>query len=238
MRRKHFRPAIAMIELIFAIVIMGIVMMSAPQLISTAAKSTTVGLQQEGINEAASRVAMILTYPWDENDTSDSCIPPVLVVTGGDSALDENGTSGRRTGVDKNSSSHTFLCDNKRFNASPIAADGSDDVDDFAGTINLTTGSGGSGGTDYNEKDTVQIATAINYVEDNTSSHYDPPTSNRTLNYVPGAAVSGTTTTNIKHITVTLTSSSSASELNKTIILKAFSCNIGGFEYERSREMP
>ena len=36
---KKMRPAIAMIELIFAIVIMGIVLMSAPRLISTAAKS-------------------------------------------------------------------------------------------------------------------------------------------------------------------------------------------------------
>ncbi len=44
------RPAIAMIELIFAIVIIGIVLMSVPQLISTAAKSGYVTIQQEAIS--------------------------------------------------------------------------------------------------------------------------------------------------------------------------------------------
>lgn len=229
MRLEKKRRAIAMIELIFAIVIMGIVMMSAPQLISTAANSTVVGLQQEGINEAASRLNMILTYAWDQNDTSDSCIPPVLHVTAGDSELEGNTTTERRIGVDKNSNSHTFLCGSLELNASALGVDGSDDIDDFTGTINLTVESSGSGGTDYNEKTTVQMATAVNYIDDNAS--YTPSSSNRTFNYNPGSIVSSGTS-NIKEIVVTLTSSSTASELNKTIILRGFSCNIGGFEYE------
>ncbi len=232
MRKQKLRAAIAMIELIFALVVMGIVMMSAPQLISTAAKSTTVGLQQESINEAASRLNMILTYPWDQNDTNDSCIPPVLHVTNGDSELDEVGTTARRIGVDKNSSSHTFICENQEFSASALKADGSDDIDDFAGTISLTTDASGSGGTDYIEKNTVQMTTTVSYADDNAT--YTPISSTRTFGYVPSA---GTATTNIKEITVTLTSTSSTPELNKTIVLKAFSCNIGGFEYE-SRILP
>uniref|UniRef100_UPI0025E2150C type II secretion system protein n=1 Tax=Sulfurovum sp. TaxID=1969726 RepID=UPI0025E2150C len=201
--------------------------------ISTAAKSTNVGLQQEGINEAASRVNMILTYPWDQNDTNNSCsMPPVLHVSHGDTELDENGSTGRRIGVDKNSSSHTFICDGKKFNASAIKVDGSDDIDDFIGTIGLTTDASGSGGTDYIEKDTVQMTTTVSYLNDN--ANYTPTSSTRTFNYNPTA---GTPTTNIKKIEVTLTSTSTASELNKTIVLKAFSCNIGGFEYE-SRIIP
>ncbi len=231
MRRQRLRAAIAMIELIFALVVMGIVMMSAPQLISTAAKSTNVGLQQESINEAASRLNMILTYPWDQNDTNDSCIPPVLHVSNGDSELNEVGTTARRIGVDKNSSSHTFICGNQEFSASALQADGSDDIDDFAGTISLTTDTSGSGGTDYIEKDTVQMRTTVSYVADEADY---TPTSSNTFSYVPSA---GAATTNIKEITVTLTSTSSTPELNKTIVLKAFSCNIGGFEYE-SRILP
>ena len=90
---QHMRTAIAMIELIFAIVIMGIVLMSAPMLISTASSTTTVALQQEGINEASSRISMILTYPWDQNDINDSCISPVLHVSSGDSELAEDNTT-------------------------------------------------------------------------------------------------------------------------------------------------
>lgn len=232
MRRQNLRAASAMIELIFALVVMGIVMMSAPQLISTALQSTSVGLQQESINEAASRLNMILTYPWDQNDTNDSCIPPVLHVSNGDSELNEVATTARRIGVDRNSSSHTFICGDQEFSASALQVDGSDDLDDFIGTIGLTTDASGSGGTDYIEKDTVLMTTTVTYINDD--ANYTPTSSNRTFNYVPTA---GVPTTNIKEITVTLTSTSTTSELNKTIVLKAFSCNIGGFEYE-SRIIP
>ena len=75
---KLFRPAIAMIELIFAIVIMGIILMSAPMLISTAAKSGYVAIQQEAINEAASRVNMIMTFHWDANSADETVLDPIL----------------------------------------------------------------------------------------------------------------------------------------------------------------
>jgi hypothetical protein len=228
------RPAIAMVELIFAIVIMGIVLMSAPTLISTAASSVSVAQQQEGINEAASRVSMILTYPWDENDANDSCIPPVLHVTNGDTELNENGTSGRRVGVPIGTNSHTFKCDSTELDATAIGQEvpGTiDDIDDFTGTtINLVDDLTGAGGKDYIERTTVNIATTISYINDNAAY------SNTSFAYAPGGVLAATQTSNIKHISVTLTSSSGVKELNKTIILRAFSCNIGGFEYE-SREL-
>ena len=221
------RPAVAMIELIFAIVIMGIVLMSAPMLISTASQSTSVALQQEGINEAASRISMILTYPWDENDVNESCIPPVLhVSSAGNSALNEVSGTSRRIGIPKESDSRTFKCGNKELNASDITTDGSDDIDDFAGTITLSLEASGNGGTDYIEKDTVNMATSIRYINDmNGSTSYNT----QTFTYVPGGHPGSST--NVKQIKVTLTSTSGANELNKTIIFKAFSCNIGGIAY-------
>jgi hypothetical protein len=224
MKNRLFRPAIAMIELIFAIVVMGIVLMSAPMLISTATTSVSVALQQEGINEAASRVSMILTYPWDQNDVNDSCIPPVLHVTAGDAKLNENGTSGRRVGVPLGTNSHTFICGSNEFNAAAIGQEAAgiiDDIDDFGGTTLVDMG--GAGGQDYLEQATVNIATAISYIND--GANYN----NATFVYVPGAVTPNTT--NIKEITVTLTSTSGVDALNKTIVLRGFSCNIGGFEY-------
>jgi len=222
------RPAIAMVELIFSIVIMGIALMSAPMLISTATQSTSIALQQEGINEATSRINMILTYPWDKNDINDSCIPPVLHVTSGDSELDETGNTGRRIGVPFDTNSRTFKCGSNEFNASAIAIDGLDDIDDFIGSSTLVLDTTGSGGEDYIEQNTVNIATTISYISDNA----DYNTS--TTTYIPS---SGSSTTNIKQISVTLSSTSSISELDKTIKVTAFSCNIGGYEYA-SREIP
>ena len=225
------RPAIAMIELIFAIVIMGIVMMGAPMLVSTASKSVSVTLQQEGINEASSRASMLLTHAWDEQDTNDSCIPPVLRVSAaGDSELNV-ATDNRRIGVPLASNSRTFKCGIiNEINASTtlggdIGDTFKDDLDDFTNTT-LVIDASGAGGKDYIEQTTVGIATGINYISD--AANY----SGTTIAYAPGG---GGGTSNIKAITVTVTSTSGATELTKNIILRAFSCNIGGYEFA-SRE--
>lgn len=226
------RPAIAMIELIFAIVIMGIVMMGAPMLVSTASKSVTVALQQEGINEAASRVSMLLTHAWDEQDTNDSCTPPVLRVSAsGDSELNV-AADNRRVGVPFLSNSRTFICgtDNNISASTTFGTDTGDtikdDLDDFTNTT-LIVDASGAGGKDYIEQTTVSIATAINYISD--AATY----SATTIAFAPGGG--GGTSTNIKAITVTVTSTSGTAELTKNIILRAFSCNIGGYKFARRK---
>ena len=93
------RPAIAMIELIFALLIMGIVMMSAPMLISTASKSSAVSTQQEAINEAAAQLNMILGFHWDEQDTDERYPDPLLIVDSTTSGLGVSGTTARRIGT-------------------------------------------------------------------------------------------------------------------------------------------
>ena len=226
-----FRPAIAMIELIFSLVIMGIVLMSAPMLIHTAADSTSVALQQEGINEAASRINLILTYPWDNAvnaDSNCSTLPSILGV--------EDNTSGlnNRPGVPSNSNAHGSTCGSSGFlYATPIGQEivgVVDDLDDFNQDSNLTVLDLGTGGTDYLEKNTVKMATKINYASDQLSTGVYAASQNITFNFSPDEA---NQTTNIKAITVTLTSRSGVNELNKTIVMRAFSCNVGGFMYEQ-----
>jgi len=227
MQNVKMKKAIALIELIFAIVVMGIALMSAPMLLSTAAKSTNVALQQEGINEAVSQMNLILTYPWDQNDTGTSCIPPVLHVANGDSELDE-ASNDRRVGVPLTSSSRTFNCNGKEYSAGPIGQEGSviDDIDDFNGkNYSLVVESSGSGGTDYIEKSTVKIATTVSYIGD-TATY-----ASKSFSYAPQGG-SGAST-NIKKIRVTLTSTSGVQELQKTITFNAFSCNVGGIAFER-----
>ncbi len=224
----YSRPAIAMIELIFAIVVMGIVMMSAPMLVSTAQKTTSVALQQEGINQAVSRVSQILTHEWDENISanleSTGCVPVLYVSSAGDTELNM-GTNRRRIGVDVNSSSRTFnKCDNNS-SATPSASLGiegsvKNDIDDFT-DINLTDVAIGCGGTDYIEKATVDIATSVYYSSD--AADYN----STSINFDFNTSSSLTNSTNIKTIKVTITSSSGVDELNKSITLHAFSCNTG-----------
>jgi len=235
MYRKTSRPAIAMIELIFAIVIMGIAMMSAPMLISTATKSSYDAIQQEGINEAASRVNMIMGYAWDENDTNESYVPPLLHTTSPTTDLEVVGTTGRRIGTPMQSQRTYILSDSNttELNASSLGTDDAeasqDDIDDFSGDINLTLVDNNTNTTDYIEKTTINIHTAVAYIRDNVTGGYSQPT----ITYVPFTP-SVTATSNIKSITVTLTSTdtTNADVLGKTIVLRAFSCNIGGYEFK------
>lgn len=230
--KKELRPAIAMIELIFALVIMGIVLMSAPQLISTAAKSGYVTIQQESINEAAAQVNMVLGYYWDEAAADESFLPPVLHVGAGNSDLNESGTSGLRKGTPRLSQRSFIRDDSQELNATAIASLGSDstdrdDVDDFSGDTNLTLVAGSS--ADYIETDTININTAVSYITDGGS--YAPNSSNE-ITFSPNFSSSPGDTTNIKRITVTLTSTADIDELEKNIVLNAFSCNIGATEFE------
>ncbi|MDQ7047954.1 MAG: type II secretion system protein [Sulfurovum sp.] len=220
------RPAIAMIELIFAIVIMGIVMMSAPMLISTAAKSTTVALQQEGISQALSDVSAILTYDWDENATGDDIT--MLHVVNGDSALDASEAElRRRIGVPDYAgrSSRTFSDLNASSTLGSLGETaGKNDIDDFNGAV--LDDLGGSGGKDYIEKGTVKIATSVYYASD--TANYNAESISYSFSTAPETGGS----TNIKTIKVTVTSTSTIGELEKEITLHAFSCNLGGYLFE------
>jgi len=75
---KTTRHAIAMIELIFSIVVMGLVMLSAPMLINKATQSSYVALQQESVAALATQLNTIMTTQWDENDTNATRGEPVL----------------------------------------------------------------------------------------------------------------------------------------------------------------
>ncbi len=239
MKKEYLRPAIAMIELIFSIVIMGIVLLSAPMLISVASKSTSVALQQEGINEAATRINMILTYDWDDNSINVPCgtTSPILHANGANALKIVLGPKKTRIGVPANSNSHTFDCSGLlQYNASATMGqelpNTIDDIDDFNNVGLALVLNSGVGGKDYIENPVttgghnVLINTAINYVDD--AADYDKEF---TFNFNSGSAPASTT--NIKAINVTLTSSSTEKELEKNIVMHAFSCNIGSYTYYR-----
>ena len=236
MNKNPLRPAIAMIELIFAIVVMGIILMSAPMLISTAAKSGYVAIQQEAINEAASRVNMIMGYHWDENSADETVLDPILqtaspVADLAESTYIDGNKTGRRIGTPLESYRSFVRPDGSRLTATAAGTLGNDgienDVDDFIGTIGLTLAGTGAG-ANYIEKN-VTIDTTVFYIADATD--YNP--AGNTINFDANFTQESETTTNIKRISTTLTSDdASPDELDKTIILHAFSCNIGGYKLE------
>ena len=231
------RPAVAMIELIFAIVIMAIILMSAPMLISTAAKSGYVAIQQESINEAASRVNMIMSFHWDENSADATVLDPILQTASTITDLaettysDGNGT-GIRRGTPRESYRSFVRPDGSRVTATAAGSLGNDgvenDMDDFIGTIGLIL-SGAGTGEDYIEKN-VTMVTTVSYISDApVGNSYNANMLNFDANFTQTLG----STTSIKRISTTLTSdAASPEELDKTITLHSFSCNIGGYNLE------
>lgn len=240
---KNMRKAIAMIELIFAIVIMGIILMSAPMLISTASKSGYVAMQQEAINEAAAQVNLVLGHYWDEqnvNETEDS----IILQAGGDTDLNEDNSTGSLTGRRAGTpitSLRTFLTsDGSRLNASAVGVDAgetleehNDDMDDFDASTSLTEVQS-SPDANYIETTTINIARNVTYMSDapGGGTYLDPGADNKLTFSDPFSAALPGGTTNIKQISVTLTSTSSADELQKEVVLRAFTCNIGSYRLE------
>lgn len=230
MIRRKMRNGIAMIELIFAIVVMGIVMMSAPMLISTASESGLVAVQQEAIAASSSEIGMILTRDWDEAGTDETTESPILIVSNGDSELDmvlgpDGNSSGRRAGTPTTSSRTSFSSISSlelgATLASAFETEGdADDIDDYdTDTISLT-------GARYAEGDladaSITIGTTVSYVSDTPfSGSYNSHT--LTLNNPFDNNVTGTS--NIKIITA----QTGSTNLDTSIRLQAFSCNIGTY---------
>ncbi|PHS41701.1 MAG: hypothetical protein COB07_01250 [Sulfurovum sp.] len=227
---QMIRPAIAMIELIFAIVIMGIVLMSAPMLISTATKSGYVSIIQEAIHGASSQVNMMTGYHWDERSADELFLDPILRVSAGSSDLDSDVNSSRRKGTPKESYRSFIRSDGTDdLNASVVLGkDGTetseDDIDDFTGITNLIEIA--TSVADNVEKTTINISRSTNYNTDTVTGGYNQSD----ITYIP--FVNATGTTNIKGITVNLSSTSVVDDLNKSISLRAFSCNIGAYKLE------
>lgn len=252
--KTPMRDAIAMIELIFAIVIIGITLLSAPLLISQASKSGYVALQQESIAAAASQMGLVLTRAWDEADENQtqSAILMTSYADAGNAVLRTFTVATPRPGMDGNASRrHTYLADNTIINASTtLGSDGNDtdDIDDFDGNnYTLSIYLDGTAFTeatttevgDYIDKN-ISIATTVEYGNDvprNTDGTASANAYNATTItfsnpfYNTGTGNVGASTTNIKLITVRLTTNTGATtpELQKDISLSAFSTNIGSY---------
>jgi hypothetical protein len=234
------RKAVAMIELIFAIVIMGIALMSAPTLISQASQGSLTVVQQEAIVAGATEIGMIMTRAWDEADTDDTNYNPILVTVENNTVpklaevigIDGNGT-GKRVGIPQPSSRSFLTSDGQRLNASAIQADGGDldDIDDFDGRVTILGVQAVADATNTEDGDyidtSLQIATNVSY---NTSPNiaYTAETISFNSPFNPAA-----NSANIKSIITRVTSSSHDAELHTDITLRAFMCNIGSYELNR-----
>ena len=238
------RKAVALIELIFAMVIIAITLLSVPNLISRTSEASKSAITQEAISNAAAYGTMILSSFWDENSTDPQAGNPILETNSTTPGLSEANVTvgaqvvklGYRVGSAK-TTSRRYSINNSitRYRATPKASFGldandnnlKDDIDDYDNnTTTLVIAGANALARNGDFKDTtINITTTVDYIS-------DAPT-NITLNnafnkqivtfnnpFIPNNAQ----TSNIKMVTITLTSQN---DPNKRVVLREFSCNIG-----------
>ena len=136
MRMKNLKKSsFTLIELVFAIVIVGIVVTSLPMLLSTTAKNTNTNLQAKSFFNAYALVALMQATLWDENNTKDDNYYKVLTADNGDSELKciRNGVKE----LNNNSGANCATDYNKTSKIGPDTGENDvskyDDIDDFNG---------------------------------------------------------------------------------------------------------
>jgi type II secretory pathway pseudopilin PulG len=230
-----YRRGIAMIELIFAIVVIGIVMMSVPNLSRISSRSTYTTLQQESIAEAASALGLMSTLSWDENSKGAvvKTESPNIPACSPSRPQGVTALSGRPC-VDKNASILGSATDTGEPTNSPIEFD---DVDDYRFSSRVVSVPGAE--NSYTTSSGDIIDTEINVTVTVTYGNDAAPGTAAYPNPFNGNLPAGVNTTNIKLISVLLRSTNVAEEINtKQIRMSAFMCNIGAPKTIITRVVP
>lgn len=123
------RYAFSMIELIFAIVVIGITVISLPVMTEVNSKGLENALVQEVIFATSTVINQSTTYNWDEMDDGNSSLSKVI------STGDCNSSTKLRIGH-INGPNHRRCLDDTSVRPSTIGSDGGDldDIDDLNGT--------------------------------------------------------------------------------------------------------
>jgi Tfp pilus assembly protein PilV len=213
------RQAMSMIELVFAIVIMGIAVMSLPLILTQVQNNNAFAMQQEAILAAKAKIGDILTYEWDDNSYSATAQRSyVLDTLNGNGDLNRAGTTDRRVGH-VNANYRRKLFDSSIALTARSATDtnttGGNDIDRFNGqdtNISATLENAGKG-LDY--VFALTLKPTITYASD-TATYSNNPLNNFVFDFANANAI-----TNIKTISVQVTGG------DQNITLRAFTCNIG-----------
>jgi len=225
-----------MIELIFALVIMGIVFLTLPLILIQNADSVEDNIIHESIFLSSSKMSQLLTFQWDENSKETGIIlsaADVLTVSAtGDNELDRNISDFRRGHFREDKHRRMTPINNER-NASAIGIEGAlfDDIDDFDGIVAnnvIVVAPNTPGGYKKNYREDINVT----YVNDNTDYTANP------INFAfttANVAVNPGDTTNLKMIETSIVQDrTGAGDWQTEVLLRAYVANIGeGGYFER-----
>lgn len=225
------RQGSSMLELVIAIVVMGIAVMSLPLILLQTKSNNEFALQQETILAARTKLGDILTYAWDEEATNQLEGAFVLDTndTGSETELNKH-TNSRRIGhllADKRRKGFDTFTQATAHNAlgsdtGEVTLVAYDDIDDFHNSVQslYNTGEAALSGLDYKFTD-INLTTRVIYVDD--SATY----SNQIINDFIFTTANANRRSNLKMIQIDVVGAQT------NFSLRAYSANIGESELLR-----
>ncbi len=227
------RKGFTLIELIFAIVIVAIIVLSIPMMNMINAKATEGSIAQEAVFASSAKLMQTLSFPWDENSSDieqilegATVLSGVVNIPNGTVSLDFNdtvcrpGLIVRRCRIDQNGS-EVNVSELGNDNISALVR-GLDDSNGTFAMVNTATSSEG-----YKNQYSMRVDVA--YVSDNTDSagaaiDYNATDPFGANNFVFSNTVSANKT-NLRLITISTFRSDDA--VNPVTVLRAYGANIG-----------
>jgi len=225
-RKQTNRSAFTLIELIFAIVIISIGVLALPTVLFTNAASQEQTLKEEGIMLTTTKIAQILTYPWDQNSSPLSIMSTSQVLTtiaNPPDGLERNGISDFRIGHFPGELRRRMTPYSNERNATSIG--GANNI----GSFNNEEVTIGAAGSDQGYKKEYNITTSVIYVDDNATYSATNVVYNFGTVAVPGA------TSNIKMVQVSTAEKDAAGAWQPIIVMRSYSANIGEAEFYKRR---
>ena len=205
-----------LIELIVAIIIVGIVVTSIPMLLNTVTKNQEVNLKEKSFFNAYALLTLIQTQEWDENNTKGDNYYKVLTSDNGDSNL-----TCIRKGVKQLDNDSGAICATDNNKTSPIGVDTDenkidestfDDMDDFNGYSTIVSD--------------INITVKVSYMRDDSNSY-------KTKNIYFNAERLKNNDSNIKYIELNISNKNTQELIS---VLKYFTSNIGMTKIESRNE--
>jgi hypothetical protein len=219
------RKATSLIELIIAIIVMGIAVMSLPMILTQTQNNDAIAMQQEAILSTKAKMGFITSYMWDENSwDAGANISRILDTTNSasaDNAFDVNTTTDIRRRGNFLADARRRLWDIGNARRNPftgVQPAGINDISDFNSIDdNITLNA-----NDMDYLFGITINATVNYLTDTLAGGNYRTNSSILFNF--NTANTAANPTNIKMITLTTTSPTN-SDIN--ITLRSFASNIG-----------
>ena len=227
------RTGFTMIELIFAIVIISISMLTLPAMMTQDAVNQESSLMQEGILLATTKAAQVLTFAWDQQSSPGGVLmstSQVLGTVASPDGLGRAGVSDFRVGHFQEQLRRRLTPNSDPRSATVVGVVNVPvpNINDFHNETFPIVSTPGS--EEYAYKKSWNITTDVSYVSDDTNYTQE----NIGFNF---SDVGGAVPTNIKKVRVTATDTTATTLAvnGNQVVLTSYSANIGETEFYKRR---